>query len=552
MLKNFILKILFVSVLNISFLSTFSQKNNNLSNDIIYALIEASRLKVMGNIEEALKIYKSCINSYPDCAAGWYEAGKILMNIGNTTEAENYLKRSYDIDPQNYWYGLAYSDALAINKNYIESNRIIKKLKNKFPEEEILLKFQIAENFFNDKKYSKSINYLNDIERRFGPSEMVTVRKIEIFKLKKNNKNIEKEFQKVFNINPGNLSLNILYAEYLFESKKFNKAITQYENILNLDEDNIFAISNLAELYKVIGEKEKADEFLIKTFKSDLIPASKKIQMISFLLNDEKHLKSNQKTIEEIILILSGTESNNYEYLLVAYDFYHKIENYEKAFPIIKKVTDLKQDNYIIWAQALYNGIQIESYKEVVNLGEKALKIFPNKDDLRVLIAIGNFHLNEYEVVYEMLKNTGENFDEPVLKMQKNILLAESAFKINKINEAFSIFEMLIKEFPDNLIIKNNYSYYLALEKKDLEKAKKLSLETIKSDPKSSTFLDTYGWILFQMEDFDNAEKFIRDAVKYSSEINEEIIEHLVEVLIKNNKYSEAEYYMKKLKIKNE
>ncbi len=540
-LKRNIVKINLFIFLTLFVNIAYSQKDSDLPSEIKYALIEASRLKVLGNVEEALKVYKSCVNSYPECGAAWYEIGTLYLSAGLNNQAEENLKKSFDLDRHNYWYSYSYADVLAINEKYEESNKIMKRMLKDFPKEKIFIIYKIADNFYNQKNYSKSLKYFNKIEKDLGISEMISVRKLEIFKKIGQDRKIEKEFNYIFRINPGNIPLNIIYAEYLVENNKIDEAIKKYEYILDIDEDNIYAISNLSELYLEKGDKEKANQFLIKTFKSEEISPVKKIQMLSVLIKDEKLLKNESKHIEEIISFLGLTESNNFEFLLVLYDFYVKTNKFEESFEVIKKMTELRKDDYVIWAHSLYNGIQVEKYEDVIKLGTEALSIFPNKDDLRVFIAIGYFNLNDFESAYKILKEAGNNYTEVELKNQSKILLAEIAYKMGNIKESFQQFDNLLNEFPENKILKNNYSYYMALEKINLQKAKELSYETIVEEPENSTYLDTYAWILYQKEEYVEAEKFIRMAVSYSIERNKEILLHMVEILLKNGKNSEAE-----------
>ena len=44
----------------------------------------------------------------------------------------------------------------------------------------------------------------------------------------------------------------------------------------------------------------------------------------------------------------------------------------------------------------------------------------------------------------------------------------------------------------------NNYSYFHPLQKRDLDKAEQMSGITVKLEPMNPTYLDTYGWVLFE------------------------------------------------------
>jgi Tfp pilus assembly protein PilF len=66
---------------------------------------------------------------------------------------------------------------------------------------------------------------------------------------------------------------------------------------------------------------------------------------------------------------------------------------------------------------------------------------------------------------------------------------------------------------PNNLYVLNNYSYYLALRKENLERAEKMSAQTVKDQPNNSSFLDTYAWVLYMREKYREAKKIIERAL---------------------------------------
>jgi Tfp pilus assembly protein PilF len=56
-----------------------------------------------------------------------------------------------------------------------------------------------------------------------------------------------------------------------------------------------------------------------------------------------------------------------------------------------------------------------------------------------------------------------------------------------------------------NQLNKNNFAYYLANEKWELDLAYKLIQEVIALSPNDHHFLDSYGWVLFQQGNFEEA-----------------------------------------------
>ena len=63
-------------------------------------------------------------------------------------------------------------------------------------------------------------------------------------------------------------------------------------------------------------------------------------------------------------------------------------------------------------------------------------------------------------------------------------------------NEAYAAYDSCLQWKDDNIGCLNNYAYYLSLENKNLSKAEQMSYKTVKAEPKNSTYLDTYAWIL--------------------------------------------------------
>ena len=67
---------------------------------------------------------------------------------------------------------------------------------------------------------------------------------------------------------------------------------------------------------------------------------------------------------------------------------------------------------------------------------------------------------------------------------------------------------------PSNDYVLNNYSYYLALRKENLEKAEKMSSQLVKEHPDNANYLDTYAWVLYAREKYRDAKKAMERAIE--------------------------------------
>ena len=107
--------------------------------------------------------------------------------------------------------------------------------------------------------------------------------------------------------------------------------------------------------------------------------------------------------------------------------------------------------------------------------------------------------------------------------------------------KAFAHYEMAIDYNPANLMAMNNYAYFLAESKRDLDKAEHLSALTVKYEPENPTYLDTYAWIYFKKGEYSLALTYIRSAINYSeNEESAELLEHYGDILFMNGFHEEA------------
>ena len=113
-------------------------------------------------------------------------------------------------------------------------------------------------------------------------------------------------------------------------------------------------------------------------------------------------------------------------------------------------------------------------------------------------------------------------------------------YKLNNKEKAFLNYEKALEQNPANVYVMNNYAYYLSEEKLDLRKAERMSAKTVELEPKNSTYLDTYAWILYQQGNFSLAKFYIERAVDNLEKEHDPgvILEHYGDILLalKNEK----------------
>lgn len=104
---------------------------------------------------------------------------------------------------------------------------------------------------------------------------------------------------------------------------------------------------------------------------------------------------------------------------------------------------------------------------------------------------------------------------------------------------AFMIYDYLLTQHPDDISVFNDYGYFLADEGRELERARDMITRALAAEPENSAFLDSMGWVLYQMGDFEAAENYLNQALAVDSD-DPEKLEHLGDVLSALGKDREA------------
>ncbi|MBU3680195.1 MAG: hypothetical protein FGM32_11440, partial [Candidatus Kapabacteria bacterium] len=82
-----------------------------------------------------------------------------------------------------------------------------------------------------------------------------------------------------------------------------------------------------------------------------------------------------------------------------------------------------------------------------------------------------------------------------------------------QIDSSDACYERALMIDPRHPFVCNNYAYSLCLRNKDLRRALQLSETSLEAEPNNAAYLDTYAWILFRLENYDDAEKAARQAI---------------------------------------
>lgn len=520
------------------------------NNDYQYALIEAVKQKNLGNLSEAVKLYRLVIKERPGCEVAYYEVGGIYLMSNQVDLAISNLKEAYELEPGNKWYVLAYLNALDAGKLYDEMEVILKEKVSSDPGE-VEWEYQLAAVYFNQDKHKKAIKTLEKIEKEKGFSEKVSLLKASIYEGDEEYDLALIELEKVMAIFPEAIQFRIVAAELCMKDGREDDATQYYLEMLEVDSTNIFALTNLTDYYRKKEDYKSSFMYLSKSFASPMVDARRKMAILSFYLSDEKFINDYPDELANLLDVLIDVHPEEYDARLMASDFYIQRREYDKAYWNLRGYLGKGGSSYPLYMQAILLANAGGLNKELISVTGEAMVNYPDSLDIRFFRGIGFYEEAEYRALLDNYEGVSmDEFSTADYASQATMLIAEAYYRLDEHSKSDSIFESLIEDDPDNYMVLNNYSYYLAERGVKLAEAKKWSWKAIDNNPDNATFLDTYAWVLYRSGELEEAEKYILKALDKGGKNDPEVNEHAGDIQAAlNSKEMALAYYQKAIMV---
>ena len=231
-------------------------------------------------------------------------------------------------------------------------------------------------------------------------------------------------------------------------------------------------------------------------------------------------------------------------------DILNEQNAYEQARIEYLKAIALNNTKYLVWSQLLRIDAILKDYTNLEIDCKKALEIFPSQVEIYYFQSVAYSALKKYQdcidVVSSALNLLTGSEESKNIELDLYMNRAEAYYRLQQFKKSDDDFDKILLIDPKNAIALNNYAYYLSVRNEKLEKAAEMSKRSLDLDPKSSTSMDTYGWILFRMGNYVEAEVYIKKALLGDN--SAEVLEHYADVLFKLQRVEEAVDYWKKSK----
>ena len=514
--------------------------------DVNHYFVSANKEKLLGNTEDAIRLFKKCLQIDPNNAAAAYELCIIALNVNDFPSAEMYGRKAYTLNPDNEWYAIIFVESLQRNKKPGEAVKIYQKLLKSLPDRSDIY-YDFADCYLRMNKSSEAIEVYNELEKTIGVNAELSLQKEKIYvRMGKLDKAVE-EINKLIATAPEEAKYYGILAELYAANNMDSEAVDTYQKALKIDPDNAYINLSLSEYYRQKRDYPKGFIYLEKAFNSEELDIDSKVKiLLSYYVVSEKseELKQQSLALCDVLIKAHPKEAKAYS---VAGDFYYRDKKLEKSKEYFSRAVELDKSKYVIWNQLLIIESELQQFTEMIKHGKEAVELFPNEPTVYLLLGIAYLQEKNPQEALIVL-NQGKNMiiDNKPLLGQFYANIGDAYYRTKQMEQSDEAYEEALKINPNDTYVLNNYAYYLSLRNVKLDKAEEMSKKSNELERDNASYNDTYGWILYGLGKYEDAKLWLEKAVANGAANNAVILEHLGDVYYRlNNNDIAMDYWIK-------
>lgn len=487
-----------------------------------------------GNFTEGLQLLDQISEKHPDAADIYYAKSLINGQLGNYAGAVENASLAFQ-KSNNLFYANHLLELYKSQKDYPSSIQLLEGLKTQYPGHEGLHRELLIMYASNDQLEVAERVYQELIQK--SHSDTLNLVMAEIYM----NKNELAPAKKILTRLDGKTMIPDVYGYlgYIYNHEgKQKDAIAAIERGIKRTSDKSLYL-DLADIHRD-SKKYAAMYSALKILFDELeVPFWDKYKFLIELMNDPA-IEADDR-LQTLANTLERTYPDVLEAQILKGELLGKRGHVEEARSVFLKVLSSNPRHVNAWRLVILSDLELGQVDQAIQHGQEGLKHNPNNSHLLYFTSLAYAGQPDYDKSRELLEqalNYSENENNSIRSLIYGSL-GDLYHQLKMENLSDAAYEEAITLDSTNVSALNNYAYYLAVRKKELEKAAQFSKLSNELEPNSATFKDTYAWVLFQQGNYQEALRWIEEAVKLNK-TSAVMYEHYGDILSKLKRDKEA------------
>lgn len=491
--------------------------------------------KYREDTDGAIRNFEQALRYMPDDAASMYELSEQYYDAGRIEEAFKMIQQAAELYPENKWYQLRLGVFYRNLEQYDDFIQLYESLTTQYPDDIDILS-ELIDVYLITEKYDMALAKMDVLERQVGQNEIITEQRLNIYRQQRQTKKLIAELEQQIAQNPENLRYYNMLAQVYQENGKEKEALKTYERIKEINPDDPYINVSLLEFYNKNGDKEKAFNSLLAAIRNKNLDFTTKANIYDYWVSHNQNSNQLDEQVKQCGEAFIETHPDNKLSYLILGTYYMSKEDAPKSKELYQKSLAIDSTDFYSWQNLIISESRLGENEAVREHAIAALKYYPMQPVFYWYAGVASAVLKMNDDAITYLEKGRRYASEKIQIANFDSFLGDLYHEQGDEEKAFAAYDRALRNDPDNVLVLNNYAYYLATRNQDLDKALEMSTKAITAEPDNPTYLDTHAWVLYMKGNYKEAEKYMKKALKLLEEPDETYTKHYEAILQKLGK----------------
>ena len=416
-----------------------------------------------------------------------------------------------------------------------------------------------------------AIQLFDSIEVADGQSLNLTLARMDLYSSLSDTAKMVREARRFYADRPLDADHNLLLARTYVSLQQPDSALAYFNNACALDSTNAMAAYSRAMFYFEQKDSVAYDREIWRVLKMEDVDVDTKAEVMRNYVITLYSDTLQRPRILDLFESLVELHPHVPDFHTLYAQYLSSIGRYEEAKEEQQRSILLDPSDINGWTMLVSLDVMADSLADPQPTIDKALEYFPNSPALLLwkysMLAKDERNEEAEAAIFKAdsvasLPNPSVGEGTNLTKLRSDIKMAIADYFFNKdsIDRAIPYYDEALRINPYNSLALNNYAYMLAVNDRDLPRARRM-IETALADEltpaEALQWFDTYAWVLFKQGEYDKAKDVIDDCLRITKENSldesDEIFSHAGDIYdALGLKEEAAEFHKHAKELKNE
>lgn len=519
-----------------------------------YFLTEAAKSSMQGQWSKAADLYTHCLEIDSCSPEALFQLGRLQLYLRRDSLGLEYIYKAVELDPKNTYYMEPLAAILLRQGCEEEALPLLERISELETKRSDVLS-HLANLYSKGDRLEEAIQTYDRLELLEGKIAQLSMQKFSLYMQLGDSVKAFGELQSLCDEYPAEMSYRVEMGYCYQQIGDYDTAMEIYNQVKSIEPTNVDLQMAMLDLYIMQGMDSLYEATRDSILYSPDTDTGKRIVLIQQMIQRMSPDSVDTERIIERFEKVVALDSADVEMLTMYASFLNYRERPETEIQrLMARVLTVEPDNEMAtqWLLQYYAGNR--DYSSLEEICRRGVNYHPQELLYSYFLGMMLIERSEYvEALGVLNRGLRQRSEDTRLALLSEVftLKGDVYYKMDRHEEAFLQYDSALVYNRDNVLCLNNYAYFLSLKNQDMDKAEEMSYRSIKAEPDNKTYLDTYAWILFMQEKYEEAQQYMDKVVprestekflltdEYTSSV---ILEHAGDIAWMNGEQERAIY----------